>query len=570
MKNFSHATRESVALAMDGKSQLAFDRLSLVSPRQEALGDGRTIIIPEAESLTKLSEEAVRRMSFFLRTSFIEDIASAFASQTASSYERLALGSLLENALCSAGGVLPLCQDTGTATAYVWKGERVLPQQDADLEAAIEHGMLRAWNKHLLRNSQVAPRGNSSQKLLLETNTGTNEPVYQEWFSCPGSAMHFLFVAKGGGSSNKTALYQETKRILEPARLAEFIDNAVRNLGVSACPPYTLALVLGGQGPEESVLAARLAATGALDGLPLDSSDGSPCRDSHLETLVLDSARRSAWGAQFGGRFMARAARVVRLSRHAASFPVALAISCSANRQLYARVDASGYYIERLASDSDIRNILATHRIGAGTHGIVDTGTASDGESIALADTAALEQVNLADGPSAWRNLKAGSMVRLSGTVVLARDAAHARIASMIEKNETLPDWSRYPVYYAGPTGTPQGYASGSLGPTTSKRMDSYLDSFMGRGIFPCSIGKGERSPACAQACAQHGGVYFAAVGGAAAIAAKRHVRSSRILDWEDLGMEAIRLVELVDLPVLVACDSEGNDYYERLSRQRT
>jgi fumarate hydratase class I len=414
-----------------------------------------------------------------------------------------------------------------------------------------------------------------------ERNTGTNAPLLSHIVPVRGERYRFLFVAKGGGSSNKTALFQETKSLLRPDAFRAFVEKAVESIGVSACPPYRIAVVLGGQSPEEAALAGKMASAGALDGLPLEPEEGGGVyRDRRLEAVVMETAARSGWGAQFGGRFMARDARVVRLPRHAASLPVVVAVSCSAHRQAYAYISREGWFVERLADAETVARVAEAaearaRRPGSFTvvNAVIPPGSAPGGAIAGGptgAGTSAFGTARIVDlgepGTDGFRaaiaGLRSGELVELRGKAVLARDAAHARLLGMIERGEDLPGWTRYPAFYASPTETPDGAAVGSIGPTTAKRMDSYLDAFGARGIFPLTIGKGERGPACRESCAKYGAAYVAAVGGAAALAASRYVSSCEVIDWPELGMEAIRLVEFSGLPVLVAVDAGGRDYY--------
>ena len=553
MQGSDDAFRQSIRAAYDGDGPVAFERLPLEPPRAErALG--RDFIVVPASALSALAERAFSDIQFKLRPSLLEQLAAVASDPGADGRDRYAADALLANAAVAAEGAYPVCQDTGTAAVYGWKGDRVLvdASTDGDDDAdALAAGAASTWKRSRLRNSQVAPLPG-----LNEGNTGDNSPLACHVQATRGDEYRFLFVAKGGGSSNKTALFQETKRLLAPDAFRAFVEAAVASLGVSACPPYRIAIVLGGQSPEEATLAGKLAGAGALDALPAaPDARGGPYRDRALEAVVMDAAARSGWGAQLGGRFLARDARVIRLPRHAASLPVVVAVSCSAHRQAYAYVSRDGYFVERLADAADVRRIVAVATVasagGFGEARRVDLGEPGTPESAA-----------------AIAGLHAGELVALWGKAVLARDAAHARLQAMIDRGEDLPDWTRYPAFYDSPSGTPDGAVVGSIGPTTSKRMDSYLASFAGRGIFPLSIGKGERGPACREACLKSGGAYLAALGGAAALAASRYVASCEVIDWAELGMEAIRLVEFKGLPALVAVDSRGDDYYERLTKR--
>jgi len=546
MNGSDHAFFKSVCLAYDGDEPVSFDRLPLDAPRVErALG--REFLIVPSSALAALAERAFSISQFRFRPSFLAQLSAMASSPESSDGDRYVADALLQNAMTSSEGVFPTCQDTGTASVYGWKGDGLVVeygQETDDDSAAFSAGALATWSSARLRNSQVVPLPG-----FAERNTGNNSPISTHILAVRGNEYHLLFVAKGGGSANKTQLYQETKRILRPDTFTAFLQKAIGSIGVSACPPYRIAVILGGQSAEEATLAGKLASAGALDALPDNPGDnGGAYRDRSLETVVLTVAARTGWGAQLGGTCMARDARVIRLTRHAASLPVVIAVSCSAHRQVYAHVSADGYFVERLASTEDLKKIIKK----------------SDKPVSGFAKP---RHVDLSEpGSPAFHvminSLRAGEMVELWGKAVLARDAAHARILSMIERGEELPSWTRLPAFYASPTGTPEGAVVGSIGPTTSRRMDSYIETFTSKGIFPLTIGKGERGPACSQACSSYGGAYLAAIGGAAALAATQYVSSCEVLDWPELGMEAIRLVEFTGLPVLVAVDSKGMDYY--------
>jgi len=578
MNGFDHAAYQSLLLAHDGDVPVPFDRLPTEPLRTEhALG--RDFLMVPASSLEALAAQAFSDIQFRLRPSFLAELAAVAYAPDSGERDRYVARALLDNARISAAGTFPLCQDTGTAAVFAWKGDRVLVEDDDDGNI-MERGALSAWKLKRLRNSQVAPL-----TAFGERNTGTNAPLAAHIYSVRGGEYRFLFVAKGGGSANKTALFQETKRLLRPDAFSAFITSAIKGLGVSACPPYRIAVVLGGQSPEEATLAGKFASAGALDALPSEpDTEGSPYRDRELEAVVMAAAAGSGWGAQFGGRFLARDARVIRLPRHAASLPVVVAVSCSAHRQAYAYINQGGCFVERLAGINEIDSIVeaAERRLrplgvqsgfqATPSHAGVSGSPVADVEP--LADRAAasgnarvvdLGEPGTEQFKKAIESLRAGEIVELWGKAVLARDAAHARLLGMMERGEDLPDWSRYPAFYASPTETPEGQVVGSIGPTTSKRMDSYLAAFGERGIFPLTIGKGERAAVCAQTCGRYGNAYLAAIGGAAALAASRYVSSCVTIDWPELGMEAVRLVEFSGLPVLVAVDSKGEDYYRGL-----
>lgn len=581
MHGFDHAAYQSLLLAHDGELPVPFDRLPLDAPRIEhALG--RNFIVVAEGSLEALASRAFSDIQFRLRPSFLAGLAAVVFAPDSDERDRYVARALLENARISAAGTFPVCQDTGTAAVFAWKGDCIIVEGEPGDSDILERGATSAWKFKRLRNSQLAPL-----TAWGERNTGTNAPLASHIFSVRGEQYRFLFVAKGGGSSNKTALFQETKRLLRPDAFHAFITTAIASLGVSACPPYRIAVVVGGQSPEEATLAGKFASAGALDALPSEpDAQGGPYRDRDLEAVVMAAAAGSGWGAQFGGRFLARDARVIRLPRHAASLPVVVAVSCSAHRQAYAYINRDGCFVEKLAGTEEIDRIVVSAEqryrpLGVqpgfqatATHAGV-TGASPDDDLRQPAGTAAFGDARVVDlgepGSKQFReaiaSLKAGEIVELRGKAVLARDAAHARLLGMLERGEDLPDWSRYPAFYASPTETPDGQIVGSIGPTTAKRMDSYLAAFGERGIFPLTIGKGERAAVCAQTCARYGNAYLAAIGGAAALAASRYVSSCEVLAWPELGMESVRLVEFSGLPVLVAVDSRGEDYYRGLTR---
>jgi fumarate hydratase class I len=569
MTDFSEACTASVRAAWDGEGPIQWVPLDLPPPRQ-AQALGRDLLLIPGPSLETMARQAFRDLSFRIRPSYARELATLAFDPANEATDRFAALGLLENAIESAKGIFPLCQDTGTAAVYGWKGESVLVDSPLSDHQLLASGADLAWKEGRLRNSQLVPLAG-----YLERNTGDNSPLAGELFAGKGSEYSLLFIAKGGGSSNKTVLYQETKRLLAPQTFEAFARQAINQIGVSACPPYRIVFVIGGQSPEQTTLAAKLAGTGALDALPPGpGATGGPYRDRALEATIVRLAAESGWGAQFGGRQMARDARVIWLPRHAASLPVVLAVSCAAHRQLYGRIDPGGYCLEHLADGNELAEIVAEVKTSfgrpfAGTSlaGTSLAGTSLAGTSLAGTSNAVpgihFRRVNLDMLDPA--ELVAGEFIELWGTIVLARDAAHARLSALIRDGKPLPVWSSQPVFYAGPTETPEGEVVGSIGPTTSKRMDGYQDELMSRGAFLVSLGKGERTPACRQACARYGGAYLVTTGGAAATAARRYVSSMSVLDWPELGMEAVRQVTLTGLPAMVAVDSRGTDYYADL-----
>jgi fumarate hydratase class I len=553
MTDFHDACAASVHKAWDGDDPIQWVPLKLPSPRLEhALG--RDFLLVPGTVLEVMARQAFIDLSFRIRPSYAKELANLAYDPASTPHDRFAALSLLENAQESAKGVFPLCQDTGTAAVYAWKGEGVLVDSPLSDHQLLASGADQAWKEKRLRNSQLAPLSG-----FKELNTGDNSPLTCELFAGKGSEYRLLFIAKGGGSSNKTVLFQETRRLLEPEAFEAFARQAINQIGVSACPPYRLVFVIGGQSPEQTTLAAKLASTGALDALPSNpGATGGPYRDRVLEEMMVRLASESGWGAQFGGRQMARDARVIWLPRHAASLPVVLAVSCAAHRQLYGRIGPDGYYLEHLANEDELTAI--TTEVKAAFEKV--TGKTAPGTST-VDPGIKFRRVNLDTLDPA--DLVAGEFVELWGSIVVARDAAHARLSTLIKEGKPLPDWASKPVFHAGPTETPEGEIIGSIGPTTSKRMDSYQDELMSRGAFRVSLGKGERSAACREACARYGGAYLVTTGGAAATAARRYVSSMAVLDWPELGMEAVRLLTLTGLPAMVAVDSQGTDYYAGL-----
>lgn len=569
MTAFSEACAASVHKAWDGDHPIQWVPLDLPSP-QTGHALGRDFLLVSGPTLEALSRQAFIDLSFRIRPTYARELASMAFDPATDAKDRFTALHLLENAVESARGVFPLCQDTGTAAIYGWKGEDVLVDSPLPDHQWLASGADQAWKQGRLRNSQLVPLAG-----FKERNTGDNSPLACELFAGKGSEYRFLFIAKGGGSSNKTILFQETKRLLDPLAFEAFARQAINQIGVSACPPYRIVFVIGGQSPEQTALAAKLASTGALDALPSGSgaNDGI-FRDGNLETVIVRLATDSGWGAQFGGRWMARDARVIWLPRHAASLPVVLAVSCAAHRQMYGRIGPDGCFLEHLVDGEELVTIASTVKTSSGlstkepsTRKTAATEDATGGvqplgKSAVVTDME-FRQVNLDSMNPA--DLAAGEFVELRGSIVVARDAAHARLSAMIKEGKPLPEWTSKPVFYAGPTETPEGEVVGSIGPTTSKRMDSYQEELMSRGAFTVSLGKGERTAACREACARYGGVYLVTIGGAAATAARRYVSSMSVLDWPELGMEAVRLVTLTGLPAMVAVDSRGKDYYADL-----
>lgn len=525
---------------LDAKTR--YRRLETGPVRRETWKN-REFLSVDPGALKRLAEEAFHDLAFFLRGAHLEKLSAVAANPDSSSNDRYVAESLLKNAAISAEGLLPMCQDTGTATVVAWKGEGVLTGTDD--AGVLTRGVFDAYANNYLRYSQVSPRS-----MFDEADTGTNLPAQIDISAVPGGEYRFLFVAKGGGSANKTSLFQESRALLNPEALEKFIREKVAALGVAACPPYHLALVVGGLSPEMNLKTLKLATTGLLDGMPGVGDGGKPegYLDREWSRKLLDAARESGLGAQFGGGNLALDARVIRLPRHAGSCPVSIGVSCSADRNLLAKITAEGVFLEEPERNPAARFAAAVHA-SAGV-------SAAGGIRIDL-------QRPMEEIIRELSGLRAGDLVLLSGPVVVARDIVHARLYEMLKEGRGLPDYfSDHPVYYAGPAKTPPGYAIGSFGPTTAQRMDSYLPDFMAAGASRVTLAKGNRSPAAAAACRAHGGFYLGTIGGAAALLAEDNITASRVLDFPELGMEAVRLIEARDFPAFILVDDKGNDFY--------
>ena len=510
--------------------------------RTVELGD-RTFLQVDPEVLRLLTVEAIRDISHLLRPGHLAQLRAILDDPEASANDRFVALDLLKNANVSAGGVLPMCQDTGTAIVVGKRGQQVLtPGPD---EAAISRGVFDAYAHLNLRYSQMAPL-----TMWDERNTGTNLPAQIEIYADtkPGHelAYELLYMAKGGGSANKSFLFQETKALLNPKRFREFLDTALRSLGTAACPPYHLAIVVGGTSAEYALKVAKLASARYLDTLPAHGSmDAHGFRDLEMEAEVLELTRGFGIGAQFGGKYFCHDVRVIRLPRHGASLPVAIAVSCSADRQALARITPEGAFLEQLEQDP--------------AKYLPDVEHADDDDVVRIDLTRPMEDIR--------RQLSAlpvKTRVSLTGPLVVARDIAHARIKEMLDRGEPMPDYLRdHAVYYAGPAKTPEGMPSGSFGPTTAGRMDAYVDQFQKAGGSFVMLAKGNRSPAVTKACRENGGFYLGSIGGPAAILAQDNIRSVEVIDFPELGMEAVWKIDVVDFPAFVVVDDKGNDFFE-------
>jgi len=509
---------------------------------------GRDFLTVEPAILTQLTAEAMHDIAHFLRPTHLAQLRSIIDDPAASPNDRFVAQDLLRNANIAAAGVLPMCQDTGTAIVMGKRGRHVLT--DGTDESAIALGVYQAYTKLNLRYSQMAPL-----TMWDERNTGSNLPaqieLYAEDPDGHPDAYKFLFMAKGGGSANKSYLYQETKALLNPRRMMEFLDEKLRLIGTSACPPYHLAIVIGGTSAEHALKTAKLASAKYLDGLPTSGSLlAHGFRDLELEASVLELTRGFGIGAQFGGRYFCHDVRVVRLPRHGASCPVAIAVSCSADRQAVAKITPSGVWLERL--ETDPARYLSQVSVSDVSTEVVH---------VDLNQPMALIRQQLSSYPVKTR-------LSLSGTLVVARDIAHAQIAARLDAGEPLPSYLRdHAVYYAGPAKTPEGYVSGSFGPTTAGRMDSYVGRFQEAGGSFVMLAKGNRSQQVTDACQKFGGFYLGSVGGPAARLAQDCIKKVEVLDYAELGMEAVWKIEVEDFPAFILVDDKGNDFYAATSQ---
>ncbi len=528
-----------------GPDETGYRRLPL-SPGTVVDAAGRTFLEIDPDTITALVREAVHDIQHMLRPAHLAQLRAIVDDPEASANDRFVATDLLRNACVSAGGVLPMCQDTGTAIVIGKRTETVLT--GGEDEAAISKGIFEAYDQLNLRYSQMAPTS-----FWDERNTGTNLPAQVELYSVPGREpkYEFLVLAKGGGSANKTFLYQETKALLDPRRLAAFLDEKLRSLGTAACPPYHLAVVVGGMSAEYTLKVAKLASARYLDTLPTSGSElGHAFRDTDLEQQVLELTRQFGIGAQFGGKYFCHDVRVIRLPRHGASLPVGIAVSCSADRQAKAKITADGVFLEQLETDP-ARFLPET--------------SAEDlsGEVVRVDLNRPMAQIR-----AQLSALPVQTRVSLSGPLVVARDIAHAKIAERLEAGEAMPAYLRdHPVYYAGPAKTPAGYASGSFGPTTAGRMDSYVEQFQAAGGSLVMLAKGNRSSQVTTSCAAHGGFYLGSIGGPAARLAQDCIRKVEVLEYPELGMEAVWRIEVEDFPAFVVVDDKGNDFFAEVSK---
>jgi fumarate hydratase class I len=505
--------------------------------------EGQEVVKVDPAGLTLLAREAMRDVSFFLRTKHLEQVAAILDDPESSPNDRGVAMAMLRNAEVSAEGVLPFCQDTGTATIYAKKGQRVWTG-GGDAEH-LSRGVYETYTQENLRYSQTLPL-----TLYEEQNSGTNLPAQIDLYATDGEVYELLCVAKGGGSANKSYLFQETKALLNPKSLEKFLSEKMRSLGTAACPPYHLVFVIGGTSAEMTMKTVKLASAGYLDHLPTSGDAlGRAFRDPEVEALALRLARETGIGAQFGGKYFALDVRVVRLPRHGASCPVGMGVSCSADRNILARIDRDGVWLEQLEHDP-ARFIPERYRTGSHRQGVPIDLNRPMTEILA----------ELAKHP-------VSTPLLLSGPIVVARDIAHARLKERLDRGEGLPDYVKnHPIYYAGPAKTPEGMPSGSFGPTTAGRMDSYVDLFQSQGASLVMLAKGNRSKQVTDACQKHGGFYLGSIGGPAALLAQESIKRVELIEYPELGMEAIYRIEVESFPAFILVDDKGNDFFQKVS----
>ena len=528
-----------------GADQTPWKKLPIEGVRTVTF-DGQTVLRITPDALSELAVRAFHDVSHLLRPAHLASLRAILDDPEASGNDRFVALDLLKNANIAAGGVLPMCQDTGTAIVFGKKGQRVWV--DGDEEEALAWGVHRTYTETNLRYSQMAPL-----TMFDEVNTGNNLPVQFDILASPGDRhadeFHLMFVAKGGGSANKTFLFQETRAILSPDRLVKFLETKMKTLGTSACPPYHLAIVIGGTSAETTLKTVKLASTKWLDTLPTSGDkSGHAFRDLEMEQKVLELSRNIGIGAQFGGKYFCHDVRVIRLARHGASLPVGIGVSCSADRQIKAKITPQGVFLEQLETDP-AKYLPET----------TDDRLPDESVAVNLNRPMAEIRARLSSFPVKTR-------LSLTGTMVVARDIAHAKLKERLDSGQGLPDYLKnHPVYYAGPAKTPAGMATGSFGPTTAGRMDSYVAEFQAAGASLVMLAKGNRSKAVKDSCKANGGFYLGSVGGAAARLAQDCIRKVEVLEYPELGMEAVWRIEVENFPAFIVMDDKGNDFYEGL-----
>lgn len=539
------------------KSGAEYPKTLLRTDGVRTIGEGDSVALEvSAEALEELAYTAYREINYFLRTSHLEQLRKILDDPEASPADKYVALDLLKNANVSSGGVLPMCQDTGTAIVSAKRGPRIVT--DGNDAQSITNGIFRAYRDLNLRYSQLSPK-----TLWDEVNTKNNLPAEIDISLGKGASYEFLFMAKGGGSANKSFLYQETKAILDESRMLEFLRDKIDSIGTAACPPYHLAVVIGGTSAEFALKTAKLASAHYLDDLPLHGGEiGNGFRDVDFEQKVFEMTQTLGFGAQFGGKYFCHDVRVIRLPRHNGSLPIAIAVSCSADRQILATINSDGVFIEELEHDP-ARFIPET--------GLEAIENSSPGIPVDLSKP-------MDDIRRQLSELTLGTRVMLTGTMIVARDLAHSKIRERIERGEGIPQYMiDHPVYYAGPAKTPEGLPTGSFGPTTGGRMDTYVEQFQELGGSLVMLGKGNRSSVVTKSCDTHGGFYLGSVGGPAALLAQDSITSVEVIDFPELGMEAVHKIEVVDFPAFVVVDDKGNDFFNKetrlllsLSRTRT
>lgn len=502
--------------------------------------DGRKILKVEPEGLELLAKEAFTDVSFYLRSAHLEKLVKILEDPEATDNDRFVAHTMLMNQVVSAEGELPTCQDTGTAIVMGKKGENVFT--GANDAKHLSHGIFDTYQERNLRFSQVVPFS-----MMEEKNTGTNLPAQIDIYAEQGNSYEFLFITKGGGSANKSYLYQQTKSLLTDENLASFVKSKLMDLGTAACPPYHLALVIGGTSAEATLAAVKKASAGYFDNLPTEGNEGGQAfRDLEWEQRVEKICQESGIGAQYGGKYFVHDVRVIRLPRHAASCPVGLGVSCSADRNVKGKITEDGIFLEQL--EKNPARFLPSK-------------APSLSPAIDIDLDQPIENVlkELSKYPTKTR-------LNLNGTLIVARDMAHARIKEMLDDGKPMPDYLKnHPVYYAGPAKTPKGMASGSFGPTTAGRMDPYVDEFQANGGSMIMLAKGNRSQQVTDACKKHGGFYLGSIGGPAAILAKNSIKSVEVVDFAELGMEAVRKITVENFPAFIIVDDKGNDFFQQL-----
>ncbi len=506
--------------------------------------EGKPILKVAPEALTMLTRQALHDSSYMLRTSHLKQMAEILHDPQSSENDKYVAVTMLKNAEISARGLLPFCQDTGTATVFAKKGQQVWT--GANDHEAISLGVFKTFTEEYLRYSQVAPLD-----MYTEKNTGTNLPAQIDIMATEGMEYGFLFVLKGGGSGNKTAYFSETKALLTPENLEKFMVEKLRSLGTSGCPPYHVAFVIGGTSAEACVKTVKLATARYLDNLPTSGNiHGQAFRDVELEKKILDAAYHLGIGAQFGGKYFALDVRIIRLPRHGASCPVAIGVSCAADRNIKAKINAQGLWLEKLEDNP-------------GKY-IPDSFRAQEGGNVVNVDLNRPMNEIL----KLLSQFRVGQRLSLTGTIVVGRDIAHAKLKERIDNEGGLPQYIKdHPIYYAGPAKTPDGMPSGSFGPTTAGRMDTYVDLFQQHGGSMIMIAKGNRSRQVTEACQKHGGFYLGSIGGPAAILAQENIKKVELIEYPELGMEAIYKIEVENFPAFILVDDKGNDFYGALAK---